>query len=147
MSKPVICLSSPSMMWFSTIIDNVEVIILRRPMHKVLKSFVELGIFSDENPVSSKWMHDPGAASCVAEPLKPVADMDQYERCIAYLLDIEARAQAFSLNFPQIKTHNITLESILETEGREALVSGAGCSMERCFRNVVCQRGQQSPRI
>ena len=42
--------------FFDVVMDyyrNVDVIVLRRPMHKVLKSFVELGYFSDKN---SHWI-------------------------------------------------------------------------------------------
>jgi hypothetical protein len=97
--------------------ETVEVIILRRPLPEVLKSFIEMGFFSDINPASPRWMHDPGSANSAAEPLKPVDQMDQYEKCIAYLLDIEALAQAFSANYPHIKTHDITLKTITEIKG------------------------------
>lgn len=105
---------------------NVDVIVLRRPMHKVLKSFIELGFFSESNPVSPRWMHDPGSANCVAEPLKPVEEMDQYEKCIAYLLDIEARAQDFNNSYPNVKTHDVMLESISGIAGAKQLFAALG---------------------
>ena len=106
--------------------ENVEVIVLRRSLPKVLKSFIEMGFFSGINPASPRWMHNPGSANSAAEPLKPVDEMDQYEKCIAYLLDIEALAQAFSANYPHIKTHNTTLKSITGIEGARHLFQELG---------------------
>ena len=121
--------------------ENVEVIILRRQLHKVLKSFIELGFFSDINPVSARWMHKPGSANSAAELLKPLDEMDQYEKCIAYLLDIEALARAFTLNHPDIKTHDITLDSITGSEGARHLFRELGArwteESDRLYSSVV----------
>jgi hypothetical protein len=121
--------------------ENVEVIILRRPLHKVLKSFVELGFFSAANPMSARWFHDPDPATCMAEPLKPVQEMDQYERCIAYLLDIEARARAFSSSYPKTKTHSIMLETITGAQGARDLFRELGATWtgesDRLYSSVV----------
>jgi len=121
--------------------ENVEVIILRRPLHKILKSFIELGFFSSINPVAARWMHKPGSANSVAELLKPLDEMDQYEKCIAYLLDIEALARAFTLNHPDIKTHEITLDSITESGGARRLFQQLGArwteESDRLYSGVV----------
>ena len=101
--------------------ENAEVIILRRPLHQILKSFIELGFFSNINPVSARWMHKPGSANSASELLKPLDEMDQYEKCIAYLLDIEALARAFTVKHPDVKTHEITLDSITEPGGARRL--------------------------
>ena len=116
--------------------ENVDVIILRRQLHKVLKSFIELGFFSDINPVADRWMHKPGSANSAAELLKPLDEMDQYEKCIAYLLDIEALARAFRINHPDIKTHEITLDSITGVEGARQL-----------FRDLGAQWTEESDRL
>ena len=124
--------------------ENVEVIVLRRPLHKVLKSFIEMGFFSDINPASPRWMHTPGSANSAAEPLKPVGEMDQYEKCLAYLLDIEALAQAFSVNYPHIKTHDTTLETITDIEGAKHLFQDLGAQWtgesDKLYSSVVNSR-------
>lgn len=106
--------------------ENVEVIVLRRPLHKVLKSFIELGFFTDINPISARWMHNPGSTNSRAEILKPLEEMDQFEKCIAYLLDIESMAQAFVTNHPDIKTHNTTLDTLTKIEGAKRLFHDLG---------------------
>ena len=124
--------------------ENVEVIILRRPLHKVLKSFIEMGFFSDINPASPRWLHNPGAANAATEPLKPLEEMDQYEKCIAYLLDIEALARSFSSNYPHIKTHETTLASITEIAGAKRLFQDLGgrwsSDSDRLYSGVVNRR-------
>jgi len=42
---------------------NVDVIILRRDIASVLKSFIELGYFSKSNKMWPKWMHYPDAVT------------------------------------------------------------------------------------
>jgi hypothetical protein len=121
--------------------ENVEVIILRRQLYKILKSFVELGFFSRVNPVADRWMHKPGSANSATELLKPLDEMDQYEKCIAYLLDIEALARAFKTNHPGIKTHEITLDSITESTGARRLFQDLGArwtpDSDRLYSGVV----------
>jgi hypothetical protein len=123
---------------------NAEVIILRRPLHQILKSFIELGVFSNINPVAARWMHKPGSANSAAELLKPLDEMDQYEKCIAYLLDIEALARAFRLSHPGIKIHEITLDSITEAEGARQLFQELGArwteKSDRLYSGVVNRR-------
>ena len=124
--------------------ENVEVIILRRPLHKVLKSFVELGFFSNINPIADRWMHKPGSTNSAAELLKPLDEMDQYEKCIAYLLDIEALARAFTLDHPEIKIHEITLDSITGTGGARQLFQDLGArwteESDRLYSSVINRR-------
>jgi len=124
--------------------ENVEVIILRRPLHQILKSFIELGFFSNINPVSARWMHQPGSTNSAAELLKPLDKMDQYEKCIAYLLDIEALARAFTLNHTGIKIHEITLDSITGSEGARQLFQQLGArwteESDRLYSSVINRR-------
>ena len=104
--------------------DNVEVIILRRPLYKILKSFVELGFFAESNPTSRRWFHLPGSRNSKAELFKPLAEMDQFEKCIAYLLDIEAFAQEFTIKYPNVKTHEVQLEDVGSVEGARRFFEG-----------------------
>jgi hypothetical protein len=102
---------------------NVDVVVLRRPMSKVLKSFVELGYFSERNSHWPLWMHDPNSHNCVAEPLGPMAEMDLYDRCIAYLLDIEARACKFRSSYKGVRAHEAHLDDITKVDGARELFS------------------------
>jgi hypothetical protein len=94
--------------------DNniIEILILRRNAVKVLKSFIEMGYFSPFNTYWPKWMSSPNAKTAAIGCLHSDDKMDQYDRCIAYLIDIEARAQRFLKDYPHIKVHNIRLEDL-----------------------------------
>jgi hypothetical protein len=123
---------------------NVDVVVLRRPMGKVLKSFVELGYFSEKNSHWPLWMHDPNSHNCVAEPLGPMTEMDPYDRCIAYLLDIEARACKFKSTYKGVRVHEAQLEEITKVDGAKALFSelhiGWSTQSESVCREVVNAR-------
>ena len=103
--------------FFDVVLDafkNVDVIILRRDLTQVLKSFIELNYFTDKNPNSVRWMSSPNAATAALRAIAPDEHLDQYDRTIAYLLDIEARALRFQREFPNVPTHEVRLESLNE---------------------------------
>ncbi len=104
----------------------VEVIHLRRDAARVLKSMIELGWFSPRNEVWPAWLSSPNAVTAVAKPLGPDDELDQYDRCIAYLHDIEARADAFRRQRPEVAVHEIDLEDIVEATGAHALFRRLG---------------------
>lgn len=91
---------------------NVEVILLRRDLAHVLKSFIEMGYFSDLNPYWDKWMSSPAAATAASLPRRAISTLDQYDRCIAYLLDIDARGDRFKREYPHVRVHEVQLESL-----------------------------------
>ena len=91
---------------------NVEVIILRRNLLQTLRSFVELGYFSELNPLAYSWMSSPNAASAALPAIGPDGELDQFDLCIAYLLDIEARAERFRLEYPHVPVHEVQLEQL-----------------------------------
>jgi hypothetical protein len=93
---------------------NVDVVILRRELALVLKSFVELGYFSPLNPLALSWMSSPNAVTAALPAIGPDATLDQFDLCIAYLLDIEARAERFKMNYPSVRTHDVPLEQLNE---------------------------------
>jgi hypothetical protein len=93
---------------------NVEVIILRRDLALVLKSFIELGYFSPRNPLAYSWMSSPSAATAALPALAPDSALDQFDLCIAYLLDIEARAERFQNEYPEVRRHEARLEDLNE---------------------------------
>lgn len=91
---------------------NPDVIILRRDVAHVLKSFIELGYFSPRNPLSYEWMSSPNAVTAALRPLAPDSELDQFDLCIAYLFDIEARAVRFKKEYPWVRTHDVRLEEL-----------------------------------
>jgi hypothetical protein len=94
---------------------NVDVIILRRELALVLKSFIELGYFSVLNPLGLDWMSSPNAATAALRAIAPDATLDQFDLCIAYLLDIEARAERFKVEYPSVRAHEVRLEQLNQT--------------------------------
>lgn len=95
---------------------EIDVIILRRSLPQVLKSFITMGYFSERNQIWPAWMSLPGTCNCAFQP--PPADraLDQYDLAIGYLLDIEARAQRFKLRYPDCRIHEIRLESLQNSD-------------------------------
>lgn len=93
-----------------------DVVLLRRSLPAVLKSFVEMGYFSPLNPVARDWMSSPNAATAALRPIGPDAALDPCDMAIAYLLDIEARAQRFIRDHPAVRVHETRLEHLLDPE-------------------------------
>ncbi|GJQ24528.1 hypothetical protein BIY37_03870 [Candidatus Brocadia sapporoensis] len=91
---------------------NIGVIILRRELSHVLKSFVELGYFSSKNTAWPDWMSSPNAQTRAINCIDKDENLDQYDLCIAYLLDIEARARRFQREYPRVNTYEVCLESL-----------------------------------
>lgn len=116
---------------------NVEVIVLRRELAKVLKSFVDMGYFSKASPVSWRWMSRADAATTALPPVMPFDEMDPCDRAIAYLLDIEARAVRFKSEYPNVRTHDIRLESLndiksVQTFFKQLRIAPTGATKELC---------------
>jgi hypothetical protein len=106
--------------------DTVEVVILRRSLPHVLKSFVELGYYSPLNPAALDWMSSPNAATAALPALAPDDALDPYDASIAYLLDIEARAQRFVRDHPRVPVHEARLEELVEAERAAAFLARLG---------------------
>jgi hypothetical protein len=103
--------------FFDVVLDdfrNVDVIILRRDPVLVLKSFIELGYFSPLNPLAYSWMSSPNATTAALPALEPDAMLDQFDLCIAYLLDIEARTERFQKEYPNVRQYEVRLEELNE---------------------------------
>lgn len=90
---------------------QMEVIVLRRNLASMLKSFLELGYFSEKNNVWKKWMSSPNAVTAAIPCIDTDDRLDPCDRSIAYLIDIEARAQRFCQTYPQIKVHSVQIDS------------------------------------
>lgn len=96
---------------------EVDVVVLRRWLPAVLKSFVAMGYYSDNNPGAwGAWFHAPGAGHCAFRPPVFDAPPDQYDLAIGYLIDIEARARRFMEHYPQCRVHEVRLEGLQSAE-------------------------------
>lgn len=105
---------------------NVDVVILRRDLAQVLKSFVELGYFSPRNPLSLEWMSSPNAVTAALPTLGSDSSLDQFDLCIAYLLDIEARGERFRREYPNVRAHDVWLEELNRIESVNAFFEQLG---------------------
>jgi hypothetical protein len=90
---------------------NIQVITLHRNLAQTLKSFIELGYFSSHNKYWPLWFSSPNAITAAIPCIGCDASLDQYDLCIAYLIDIQARAIRFQQNYPFIKNHLVRLEN------------------------------------
>lgn len=99
----------------------VEIIILRRNIALVLKSFIELNYFSSSNKGWHNWMSIPQAKTAAIPCIALYEEMDQYDLCIAYLIDIEARSQRFKQEFSSEKIHEVRLEALNEYKNIDKL--------------------------
>ena len=103
--------------------ENVDVVLLRRRLPLVLKSFVEMGYYSPLNPGALDWMSSPNAVTAALRPVGPDAALDPYDASIAYLFDIEARAQRFIREYPRVRVHEARLEALLTEDGVAGLLA------------------------
>lgn len=106
----------------------VEVIRLRRRLPDVLKSFINMGYFSDRNRVWPAWMHIPGRCDSAFNPPPLQRQPDQFDLAIGYLLDIEARAERFRAHYPDCKVHEVRLESLQTPEEVDSFFAVIGLS-------------------
>ena len=106
--------------------DAVSVILLRRSLDRVLKSILELGYFTAANSHWQLWMHQPVGTNLLAKPPRNIEELDDTDRAIGYLFDIEARLQNFRISYPGINTVDVWLEDIQESDGAHALLNRLG---------------------
>lgn len=91
--------------------DDVRVVILRRKIPLVVKSFVELEYFG-KNAESYKWMTRSDAATRAIDPISSFDSMDIFDRTISYLIDIEARAERFKKQHPGVLTVDVKVDEL-----------------------------------
>lgn len=91
---------------------NIQVIVMRRHLPAVLKSFINMGYFSERNRVWPAWMHLPGTCDSAFVPPESDRSPDQYDLAIGYLLDIEARVQRFRSRYPDCLVLETSLEDL-----------------------------------
>lgn len=100
---------------------EVDVIILRRQPQKVLRSFAQLGYFTNKNPAWTGWMNDPVSSDKILRSAFPGAD--QIDRIIAYLASVEQRIDILRATYPEVRFHNQRLEDLASVDGARQLLS------------------------
>lgn len=129
---------------------NVQVIVLRRDLVRVLKSFVELGYFSPLNPRAENWMSSPNAVTAAIPALATDNQLDQFDRCIGYLIDIEARTERFRRDYPHIPAHEVELEQLNDLKFVKSLFQKLGIaptwSTRRLCGRVVNEKDRRKER-
>ena len=93
-------------------LKNVDVILLRRYLPAVVKSFVELDHFTPQCRLTRFWFTSPNSPSAVAPALAPDGDLDQIDRIIGYLVDVEARARRFIARHPNTRVVSVRLAEL-----------------------------------
>lgn len=105
---------------------DIRVIVLRRYLPAVLRSFIRMGYFSDRNAVWPAWMPLPGTCDSAFRPPASAAAPDQYDLAIGYLLDIEARVERFRSRYPGCRLLETSMEDLQVTENVTNLFTGLG---------------------
>ena len=119
--------------------EGVGIVLLRRELAAVVKSFAELGIFTERNTVWPAWMSSPYAATRAIEPAALEGTLDALETTVAYLVDIEARAQRFRRDYPQADVFETRIESFADPAEIERLFAWAGLTANDAAR-ALCNR-------
>ena len=109
--------------------ERVGVILLRRELAAVVKSFAELGMFTARNTVWPAWMSSPYARTRAIEPAAPEGTLDALETTVAYLVDIEARAQRFLRDYPRADVFHTRIEAFADPAEIERLYAWAGLTV------------------
>ncbi|MCH2177318.1 MAG: hypothetical protein MK106_00810 [Mariniblastus sp.] len=96
--------------------DQYHVVLMRRHLPKVLKSWMELGWFRAGHRPTRYWCYSAVAPSRAVPPVASMRELDSFDQCIAYLIDIEGRAQRFLKDFPNVPVTQVRLESLSSPE-------------------------------
>jgi hypothetical protein len=112
------------------------VVILRRYLPRVLKSFVELDYFST-HAQTKFWYTSANIRSAAVRALAPDREMDPVDRSIAYLIDIEGRAQRFKRQYPHARTIDARLEELNGWDGAMRLFTALGAEPTDATRQLL----------
>jgi len=105
---------------------STSVILLRRRLARAVKSFMDLGSFTPRNPHWQYWCASPNAKSAaVAAPARD-DEMDPIDCIIGYVIDVEARAQRFKKQHPDVSVAEVRLRELNERSHVEALFDKIG---------------------
>jgi hypothetical protein len=116
--------------------NDLRVVVLRRKIPLVVKSFVELEYFG-QNAESYKWMTRSDAKTRAIDPIDAFDKLDIFDRTISYLIDIEARAQRFKQDYPEVQVHEVNIEDLNDLNKVVELFEFAGVSPKDTLESVV----------
>ncbi len=132
-------------------IPDVKVIHLRRYLPKVLKSFIELGWFIPGHRYTPFWCGSTHIQSAAVRPLAPLAEMDAVDRCISYLIDVEARGVRFRRQYPRAFVTEIRVEELNSLEHVHHLFSSMGINptekTQGLLGKVVYARNERKKKV
>lgn len=109
--------------------EDVRVVVLRRSLRRTLRSFLSMGLFAG-SPSTPVWMTSPNAATAAIRCPFRDDDMDPVDLCIAYLMDIEARASRFREEYPSVPVHEVSLDELNSPAGVRRLFGELGLDPE-----------------
>jgi hypothetical protein len=116
---------------------RIKVIFLRRSLPVVVKSFVELGYFSEHDPGWPGSHISPNAATAAIPAIASDAELDHVDRVIAHLLDIEARGARFRDAHPEILAVDVRLEDLTMLSGAERFFAALGLTATGATAGVI----------
>ncbi len=90
----------------------VHVVLLRRYLPKVLKSWIDLGWFTDTHPFTVYWCGEPNNPGTAVRAPGSRKELDAVDWCIWYLIDVEGRAQRFMRQHPEVAVVEARLEEL-----------------------------------
>lgn len=120
--------------------EDVQIVHLRRDTAEVIRSFVELGYLSPASTHWRHWIHDPYEAKPLVAPAVEEADADSVDRIIAYLVDIEARAERLREDYPETPVISVRLESLSDPDHARGLVEQLGLDWTDTAAAACAQR-------
>jgi hypothetical protein len=116
--------------------EDVQVIILRRDLPNTLKSLVEMGLFGG-SPSTPIWMVSPNAATAAIKCIANDDDLDQIDKCIAYLIDTEARIQRMRKKYPNILMHEVNLNQLNDLDFVSQLFEKLGLQISEFTASMI----------
>ncbi|MDJ0600026.1 MAG: hypothetical protein QNJ37_14435 [Crocosphaera sp.] len=120
--------------------NNIAVVTLRRNLAQTVKSCIELDFFVPERRSWTLWFSSPNAVTSAIPCIDSDKNLDQYDLCIAYLLDIEARANRFREDYPHIKNHQVRLENFKHYEYIESLFKKLNITPTQATEEMYSQK-------
>ncbi|ACB52082.1 unknown [Crocosphaera subtropica ATCC 51142] len=119
---------------------NIQVITLRRNLAQTLKSCIELDFFSPGRKSWTLWFSSPNAVTSAIPCIDSDENLDQYDLCIAYLIDIEARGNRFRQDYPHIKNYQVRLENFQDYDYIESLFTKLTITPTKATQEIYCQK-------
>jgi hypothetical protein len=126
--------------------ENLAVITLRRRLAHVLKSLVECDFSPraaeriSSRPPGGLWFSSPNAVTAAIRCIGADHELDQYDLCIGYLIDIEARAVRFQRAYPWIRNIALRVEALGDFDNVERLFQQLGIEPTNATRDAYRER-------